>query len=509
MIKNGVAFSKNDTAMGDYSSSYVLVIISMPETVGNEACHDGKNIPEINFALNAYATQLSHEEDSFGSQYDKGASVASVEDMKKALADGATELNFMGNVINLNGMLTTAMIPEGTTVTIRNANVSGRSYGNDVDGTIIFENCTFSNSGAYSIHFDGGKGDVIFKSCTLYGWNSFGSTLNSVSFYDSALYGNGTYALIRSYVDMRLENCVIDTSNAIQNDEWPEGVETVEGGVLTMVNCTKVVASVSDLSAALKNAKEGEVIVVTEDMTFADGSSIHTNTSNVDIVIDGNGKTIESSASSVDAFQWEGGTIPAMSTIFSSSNGSKVVVNDMNFSGTMSAIMLGHYQSATYNNYNTELNNVNVVNTKVVSFSAGVSPAVCVYGTAVLNNCNVYGTTLSELDTDPMWPVYDVVATNYTDLTVNNSKIGSICMWNQAGVTVAEGSEVEVIIILGNMNTTKYGLTIEAGATVGTIDLSNITNKAKINITIEDGATVGKIVANGVEYATIADWQNA
>ena len=216
-------------------------------------------------------------------------------------------------------------------------------------------------------------------------------------------------------------------------------------------------------------------------------------------------------ASSVGAFQWEGGTIPAMSTIFSSADGSKVTVNDLSFTGTMSALMLGHYQNATYNNYNTVLNNVNVIGAKVVSFSANTAPAVCVYGTATLNNCNIYGTTLSELDTAPMWPVYDLVAVNYTDLTVNDSKIGSLLMWNQAKVTVADGSEVETVIILGNMNTTKpqYCLTIEAGATVGSIDLSNITNKAKINITIEDGATVGKIIANGVEYATIADWQNA
>lgn len=106
-------------------------------------------------------------------------------------------------------------------------------------------------------------------------------------------------------------------------------------------------------------------------------------------------------------------------------------------------------------------------------------------------------------------PVYDLAAVNYSDLTVNNSKVGSLYMWNQAKVTVAAGTDVDTIVVRGNMNTTKYGLTIEAGANVGSIDLSAITNKARINITIEDGATVGKIIANGVEYATIADWQNA
>ena len=87
MINNGVAFSKNDAAMGDYSSSYVLVIISMPETVGNEACHNGTDIPEITFSLTAMATQLSYEEDSFGSSYDAGAEYPSLVDTWDGTAD--------------------------------------------------------------------------------------------------------------------------------------------------------------------------------------------------------------------------------------------------------------------------------------------------------------------------------------------------------------------------------------------------------------------------------------
>jgi hypothetical protein len=245
------------------------------------------------------------------------------------------------------------------------------------------------------------------------------------------------------------------------------------------------------------------------DVYTIDSAYFHTQKVTAPVTINGNGATVEGVATSVDAFQWEGGTIPAMSAIFSSADGSKVTVNDLKFTGTMSSIMLGNYVNSTYNKFDTELNNVDVIGTEVVSFSANISPAVTVYGTAVLNNCNIYGTTLSKLDTDPMWPVYDLVAVNYTDVTINNSKIGSICMWNQAKVTVAAGTEVETIVVRGNMNTTKYGLTVEAGATVGAIDLSAITNKAKININIDNGATVGKIIANGVEYATIADWLNA
>lgn len=208
---------------------------------------------------------------------------------------------------------------------------------------------------------------------------------------------------------------------------------------------------------------------------------------------------------------WEGGTIPAMSTIFSSADGSKVVVNDLNFTGTMSALMLGLYQNSTYNNYNTELNNVNVIGTEVVSFSAGISPAMCIYGTATLNNCQIYGTTLSPLDTDPMWPVYDVASVNYSTTYVNGGKIGTFYIWNQGALILDQGAEVGTITIAGNMNTTKpeWSITIKAGTSVGAIDLSKITNKNRVNLNIEAGATIGKFISNGNEYATLDEWKNA
>ena len=220
----------------------------MKEEAGNEY----QNLSVENIAISVYATQLTHENDSFDNQYDKYASVATTADMKAALAEGITEFNFMGNEINLNYGLSKAMVPAGTTVTIANAVVSGKSYGNAADGTVIFENCTFTNTGAYSIHFDAGEGDVIFKNCKLYGWNSFGDTLNSVRFYDCALYGNGTYGLIRSYADLHVENCYIDTTNANHNDNYSEGVEAVSGATLTEKNNTYVATTLSEVMALAK-----------------------------------------------------------------------------------------------------------------------------------------------------------------------------------------------------------------------------------------------------------------
>lgn len=262
---------------------------------------------------------------------------------------------------------------------------------------------------------------------------------------------------------------------------------------------------VPEIVASLANVTDDTTVELTNNVTVSTGTTVQTQNATAAITINGNGNSIISTAKSVDDFTWEGGTIPAMSTILSSADGSTVTVNDLTFGGTMSALMLGHYQNATYNNYNTVLNNVDVINAKVVSFSANVSPAVCIYGTATLKNCNIYGTTLSELDTDPMWPVYDVAAVNYSTTTVDGGKIGSFLFWNQAALIVNENATIENLVILGNMNNSNDNnyIKINAGATVNVIDLSKITNKNKVKITIENGANVGKIVANGTEYPSL------
>ena len=184
--------------------------------------------------------------------------VANKDEIKEAL-DSALESGDTNVIIDANGAnigdlnygLSASKIPAGTTVTIRNANVWGKSYGNGVNGTVIFEGCTFNTSGAYSIHFDNGSGDVIFKNCHLYGWNSFGSSLNSVTFENCSLHGNGNYALIRSYVDLTLTDCTIDVSNANHTDVYSEGVETVNDATLTMTNTKYEASNTNGLNYAL------------------------------------------------------------------------------------------------------------------------------------------------------------------------------------------------------------------------------------------------------------------
>lgn len=273
---------------------------------------------------------------------------------------------------------------------------------------------------------------------------------------------------------------------------------------------------VPQIVASLANVTENTTVELKNDVTVSTGTTIQTKNATANITINGNGNSIVSTANSGDDFQWlDNSTTPTMSTILSSSTSQRttITVNDLNFEGTISALMLGHYYAHNSNNNDIFLNNVNVINTKVVSFSANVAPAVAIYGTATLEDCNIYGTTRSELETSPMWELCDIAVVNDAVLTLKGGKVGKIIAWAKSKITVDNNAVVECIKpISQTMNTdTKYGVTVKAGATVEVLDLSNIAlDKKKINITIEEGATVGKIIdANGNEYFTLEAFKNA
>ena len=71
--------AKNEAGDNNYYD-YVALIIYMPETVGNEANHDGVNIPSIEMGVNLLATQQTAESDSFDNQYDAGAEIYVVDE---------------------------------------------------------------------------------------------------------------------------------------------------------------------------------------------------------------------------------------------------------------------------------------------------------------------------------------------------------------------------------------------------------------------------------------------
>ena len=221
---------------------------------------------------------------------------------------------------------------------------------------------------------------------------------------------------------------------------------------------------------------------------------------------------------------------------FSSSNGSKVIIKDITFKGDFNAISAGHYVNGSYNNFNTVFENVNIVDCKTASYSSYIAPAICCYGVAQFNNCNIYGTTISEYDTDGFAP-YDIAAVNFSNITFNGGKYGKIYLWSKLYAYVNAGTEIEWVDCCARYVDNKdYRLTVKAGAKVGTVNLrkqfdvkQNYTGRSA-SLTVEDGAeietliiqeyygefsrmniadgTVGKVILHGTEM-TLAEFKAA
>lgn len=67
-------YTKSGAMTADADNLYLAVVVYMPEYVGNEAnAKSGTVAPEINLGVNLVATQATVENDSFGSDYDAGA----------------------------------------------------------------------------------------------------------------------------------------------------------------------------------------------------------------------------------------------------------------------------------------------------------------------------------------------------------------------------------------------------------------------------------------------------
>lgn len=236
-----------------------------------------------------------------------------------------------------------------------------------------------------------------------------------------------------------------------------------------------------------------------------------------------------------------------------------VTVNNLRITGELRTNTLGIYvrngrttpSGAHQGAFHTILNNVDVVDCRIIPYTISteieIGAAVCVYGEAYLNNCKVTGTVLSDYAlNDPTLaavPYYDMGLPNNSILNLNNCTVGSIYGWEQASLSINNGSSVESIrwntIGLTNLvkknNDGKYANYLYVdNSTVGTLDLYGHSYQAKggyptkVTITktahieemiissyvatagyskfiIEEGAQIDKIVVEGTEIS-LADF---
>lgn len=89
---------------GEETAQVVALVLTMPETVGNEAnTMPGTEAPYIELGIRLFATQFTHESDSFDNQYDANVDQPTVheiynnEDLHKAFVEGG-----VGKIENMN-----------------------------------------------------------------------------------------------------------------------------------------------------------------------------------------------------------------------------------------------------------------------------------------------------------------------------------------------------------------------------------------------------------------------
>ncbi len=226
----------------------------------------------------------------------------------------------------------------------------------------------------------------------------------------------------------------------------------------------------------------------------------------------------------------------------------KVTVNELNIRGKFRCNTMGVYignagatgavdgEKSEQTNFNTEWNEVTVVDGQIIPYlgknsavAGGIGSAVMCYGTAVLNNCEVTGTVASDdvaTREDLVGiPIYDLAGDNSAKVTINGGKVGNIYGWEHSSYTVKGGAEIGSITTIalyiaakdngvvvedatvgtlyarGNGSYTSKDtyatkIAIKAGATVNILKFGQpFTNFSRV--TIEEGATVGTVILEG------------
>ena len=165
----------NDVMLEPGAAHYVFIKVDMPEAVGNEANHNGVNIPSIEFGVNVVATQYTHENDSFGPDYDKDAEypivpdfiVKTQEELKNALTEGGNiQLSEDIEIENSDDGSSIFVVQAGVEVTL---DLNGKTIEtvDGFNGMALFENkygasLTITGDGTIKMNSKPGTGSAMF-----------------------------------------------------------------------------------------------------------------------------------------------------------------------------------------------------------------------------------------------------------------------------------------------------------------------------------------------------------
>lgn len=522
---------------------YVALIVYMPDDVGNEANYRGSAIPRIELGINLFATQASHESDSFGPDYDANIDMGSdlgglrdtvseggkvvvnkdvavtdndrffpVGDRKFTAAliiDKDTDLYFEDFDFSYSvseDIDTLIYVTNGATLNIYGytdavLSISDPTGANVIaaadHSTVNIYGATYTSSSVPVIDITDGATVNVYRG--LFISNSFRGDQNSTDcmFNIAEDEGCGLNIYGGTFVNFdprsALGGSLIDDEHSVISAERYGG----EDWYAVVPNEYKEYTPVHDVKEAEEAAKNGiEEIFFAVDIRgeFGVDGMIYGN-SGKEVHAFGNGATVTLNGTGINETDYSYmGFVPA--------KGQTATVSDFKFVGS-GFVELGdyHVQGGVY-----EVNNVTIENLNATYhiYESGtrryIAHAFAHYGTATLTNCVMIGATTIHEGYTP----YDAGFPNRTRTVIDGGKYGSIYLWAQAHVKITN-AEVDVIDSSAISASNLGKLTIGAGAKVGTINLIKIGNY-KPSLIIEEGAEIGEITFDGVSY-TVEEWK--
>lgn len=187
----GIVSSGTPVLPGETSAQLVALVLTMPETVGNEANHKADvEAPTVDLGVTLVATQYTHEEDSFDNQYDANAefpvlpgkfNITNNDELNSAFSVGGegTVMNDFGDAyaelgadkefaLNLNGKNLTGtddnyvLVNKGNLSVTGNGTITSNLYGSIENwGTLYVNDLNLNVSGQkYGFHCKGGEAEV-------------------------------------------------------------------------------------------------------------------------------------------------------------------------------------------------------------------------------------------------------------------------------------------------------------------------------------------------------------
>ena len=488
--KISAGYGKSSTMLsGD--ELYLALVVYMPTTVGNEANHNGTDVPEIELGINVLATQLTHEDDSFGNDYDEDSTlvntiVTSEEELVAALAAAKN-----GDVIGIDGNITwTTGAGHGSTPFVTNATFI------TLQG--IGENPTFTaiGQGVGPVGIDGGT--VYFKDLTIVD-QSVSYAESSWEFGYLEFRGNTVFencdivnAVMMEGESATFTNCTLNSGSSNEYAVWvSDGTATFEGCTFTGARGLKVheaygseVVSVSvNNSKFLELSKKPGVALgdlnTETSISFTNNQFIGTQPGD-----QGNYKYESDTDTSTFAFVDENNIVAGAGT---SATAGLYISDD------------GTYFATTTNGLNAGISAAQDGDTVVlggdVTYTGTGYANITKNITLDLNGNNIDTTSLgvvAKAGTIKNGTITNPVGSRAALRTWSGVSIENVTIVSpeNGGITVASGNTLPYIKDVTIVSKT-YGIELQYGASVGLIE--NVTITAGQNGIVAQAATVGEI----------------